>query len=211
MAQLFLPSANHRVRFALWGVLVGLALLAGVAYALAESDWSTGVDRYSEQPVPFSHAHHVGGVGLDCRYCHATAEVAAFAGMPTTETCMHCHAQLLADAPMLAPIRESWATGRPIAWRRVYDLPDFAYFDHSAHVHEGIGCETCHGRVDRMPLVRQTVDLSMKWCVDCHRDPSPHQRPVSAVFAMGWEPGDGPATAEHEHEDPHLSCSECHR
>ena len=212
MAQLFRPSANQRARLSLWGLVVAVALLAGVAHALAESGWSSGRGRYGEQPLQFSHAHHVGGVGLDCRYCHQTAEVAAFAGMPTTETCMHCHAQLFADAPMLAPVRDSWATGRPIAWRRVYDLPDFTYFDHSAHLRERIGCETCHGRVDRMPLIRQTVDLSMKWCVDCHRDPAPFRRPAAAVFTMGWQPAAGPRQAhDDEEEEPHLSCSECHR
>jgi hypothetical protein len=211
MAQLFRQSANLRARLALWAVVVGVALLAAVAYALARSDWSSGRDRFVSQPLQFSHLHHVGGVGLDCRYCHDTVEAAAFAGMPTTETCMHCHAQLFADAPMLAAVRDSWASGRPLEWRRVYDLPDFTYFDHSVHVHEGIGCETCHGRVDRMPQIRQAVDLRMPWCIDCHRDPAPHRRPVAAVFVMGWTPGPGEAAANHEHEVPHVSCSECHR
>lgn len=217
MAQLFRPSANLRARQVLWGVVIGLAVFAGGAYALAESQWSTGAERYVEQPVQFSHEHHVGGVGVDCRYCHTSVESDAFAGIPPTETCMHCHAQLFTDAPILAPVRASWADGRPIRWRRVHDLPDFAYFDHSAHIHKGVGCETCHGRVDRMPLIQQTAPLTMKWCIDCHRDPAPHLRPPEAVFAMGWSPPEGQRgalaaeLAQFYGVVSRTSCSECHR
>lgn len=217
MAQLFRPRANLRARLTLWGVLVALALAAGIAYALAESRWSTGVDRFIEQPVQFSHEHHVGGVGIDCRFCHVSVELEAFAGIPPTETCMHCHAQLFADAPILAPVRASWASGQPIRWWRVHDLPDFVYFDHSAHIHKGVGCETCHGRVDRMPLIRKAEDLTMKWCVDCHRDPAPRLRPPEAIFAMGWSPPPGAreataaALARFYDVAPRTSCSECHR
>lgn len=207
MAQLFRPSANARVRLALWGLGLAPVALGGVAWTLYSYEWGTGADRFVNQPIPFSHEHHVGGVGLDCRYCHLSVEDAAFAGIPPTEICMHCHAQLFADAPMLAPVRASFAEGRPLVWRRVHDLPDFVYFDHSAHVGGGVGCETCHGRVDRMPLVRQTAPLTMSWCVDCHDDPSPRLRPRDAVFTMGWTP-DGRAPAEVE---THTSCSECHR
>lgn len=210
MAQLFRPSADRRVRLVLWGLPVGLSLVGGVGYALSRAGWSTGDEWADEQPVPFSHEHHVGGVGLDCRYCHETVERAAFAGVPPTETCMQCHAHLFADSDLLAPVRDSWASGRPIRWRRVNDLPDFVYFDHSAHVHAGIGCETCHGRVDRMPRIRQAVDLSMKWCVACHRDPTPHLRPAEAVFVMGWQP-DPDAPPESHHVEARTSCSECHR
>lgn len=217
MAQLFRPSANLRARQVLWGLVLALALLGGVGYALAESQWSTGVARHVEQPVQFSHEHHVGGVGVDCRYCHEGVEVGAFAGIPPTETCMHCHAQLFTDAPILAPIRASWASGRAIRWWRVHDLPDFVYFDHSAHIHKGVGCETCHGRVDRMPLIVQTAELTMKWCVDCHRDPAPHLRPPGAVFAMGWSPPAeqrgalAAALVQAYDVVSRTSCSECHR
>jgi hypothetical protein len=210
VAQLFRPSADRRARLALWGLPVGLSLAGGVGYALAGSDWSTGVGRPLAQPVPFSHAHHVGGVGLDCRYCHDTVERAAFAGVPPTETCMHCHAHLFADAPMLAPVHDSWAADSPLRWQRVHDLPEFVFFDHSIHVHAGVGCETCHGRVDRMPRIFQVADLSMKWCVDCHRDPTPHLRPPDAVFVMGWRP-DPDAPPELHEVEPRVSCSECHR
>ncbi|WP_434419991.1 cytochrome c3 family protein [Nannocystis pusilla] len=210
MAQLFRPSADRRVRLVLWGLPLGLTLAGVVGYYLASSDWSTGVGNALAQPVPFSHDHHVGGLGLDCRYCHETVERAAFAGVPATETCMHCHAHLFSDAPLLAAVRDSWAEDRPIRWQRVHDLPDFVYFDHSIHVHAGVGCETCHGRVDRMPRIRQYADLSMKWCLECHRDPNPHLRPPEAVFVMGWRP-DPNAPAVALDDEPHVSCSECHR
>src|SRR5690606_18304607 len=125
------------------------------------------------QPVPFSHAHHVGGLGIDCRYCHATATSSSFAGMPTSATCMNCHKELWTQAALLEPVRESWRTGRPIAWTRVHDLPDFVRFDHSIHLAKGVGCAVCHGRVDRMPLTAKATPMTMKWCLDCHRDPGP--------------------------------------
>ncbi|MCY1060606.1 cytochrome c3 family protein [Nannocystis sp. SCPEA4] len=210
MAQPFRPSADRRIRLVLWGLPIGLSLVGGVGYALSRSGWSTGAGRAVEQPVPFSHEHHVGGVGLDCRYCHETAERAAFAGVPPTETCMHCHAHLFPDSDLLAPVRDSWSTDRPIRWQRVNDLPDFVFFDHSIHIHAGVGCETCHGRVDRMPRIRQFADLSMKWCLECHRDPTPHLRPPDAVFVMGWRP-DPDAAPELQDVEARTSCSECHR
>ncbi|MDC0721518.1 cytochrome c3 family protein [Nannocystis bainbridge] len=210
MAQLFRPSADRRIRLVLWGLPLGLGLAGGLGYALSRAGWTTGVGRSPAQPVPFSHDHHVGGLGLDCRYCHESVEIAAFAGLPATETCMHCHAHLFADAPLLAAVRDSWSGERPIRWRRVHDLPDFVFFDHSIHLHAGVGCETCHGRVDRMPRIHPVADLSMLWCIDCHRDPAPHLRPPADVFVMGWrpDPADPPAPG---HVEAHVSCSECHR
>lgn len=216
MAQLFRPHANVVARLSLWGLCSGLAALGGVVWGLFNYGWGTGEGRFVAQPIQFSHEHHVGGVGLDCRYCHLSVEDAAFAGIPPTEICMHCHKELFTDVPLLAPVRASFAEGRPLVWWRVHDLPDFVYFDHSAHVRKGVGCETCHGRVDRMPLVRQAAGLTMGWCIDCHEDPAPHLRPPDAIVAMGWRPsGDrealASALAEFYAVKPRTSCSECHR
>lgn len=216
MAQLFRPNATLHARLALWAVLLGAGALAGIAWAHSRSDWTTGVDRHVAQPIPFSHEHHVGDAGIDCRYCHHSVEDQAFAGLPTSELCMHCHAELFADAPTLAPVRESFAAGAPLRWWRVHDLPDFVFFDHGAHVRNGVGCETCHGRVDRMPRVRRAADLRMPWCVECHEDPSPHLRPPDAIVAMGWTPPDdrdalARALVEFYDARPRTSCSECHR
>jgi hypothetical protein len=140
------------------------------------------------QPVPFSHKHHVSGIGIDCRYCHVGVEENAFAGLPTTAICMNCHAQIWADSPMLEPVRQSFRTGQPLHWTRVHDLPDFVYFNHSIHVRKGVGCVTCHGRVDQMPLMRQAESLQMEWCLECHRNPQRFIRPVENVFQMDWGP-----------------------
>ena len=151
-----------------------------------------------EQPVPFSHEHHVAGLGIDCRYCHTGVEKSAFAGIPPTETCMTCHSQVWRDAPALAPVRESWATGKPLRWKRVHDLPDYVYFNHSIHVQKGVACVSCHGRVDKMPLMAKQHSLYMRWCLDCHRAPEAHQQPVSEVFVMKDPPVAGPVTARLE-------------
>ena len=216
MAQLFRPAANLWFPLLIWGVIAALIVTAGVGYGMYIEGWGTEEGRALPQPVPFSHAHHAGDDGIDCRYCHGTVEEQAFAGMPTSETCMHCHAILFADAPALAPVRESFALDRPLAWVRVHDLADFVYFDHSAHVNKGIGCETCHGRVDRMARITQVAPLTMKWCIDCHEDPTPNLRPPAEIFTMGWTP-----TTDHEaltraladllDVRPRTSCSECHR
>lgn len=170
MAQLYRAHANWIARGSLWALVLGLAALAVLAVALSRSDWATGRGRTPAQPVPFSHAHHVGGLGIDCRYCHRSVDTDAFAGLPSTETCMSCHAQLWTHAEILAPVRHSFATGEPLRWRRVHDLPDFAYFDHSAHQRAGVECATCHGEVARMALTTQVAPLTMRWCVDCHAE-----------------------------------------
>jgi hypothetical protein len=141
-----------------------------------------------EQPVPFSHKHHAGGEGIDCRYCHSSVEDSAFAGMPPTETCMSCHSQIWADSPILEPVRASFRNGEPLRWTRVYQLPDFVYFDHSIHVYKGIGCSTCHGRVDQMPLTFRANALQMDWCLGCHREPERSVRPRELVFQMDYKP-----------------------
>jgi len=202
--------------------LVGAALLVpaaalglGVFY---RSDYVTGARAAAEQPAPFSHAHHVGQLGIDCRFCHATAETAAFAGMPATETCMHCHEQIWVGAAALAPVRESWQAGTPLRWKRVHNLPGFVYFHHGVHAAKGVGCAECHGRVDAMPLTWQEKPLTMGWCLDCHRDPAPHLRPRSEVFSMTWArgpddpPGAALAEAYRVRDSRTLtSCSTCHR
>lgn len=181
MPQLFPKWSNTVVRV----VPIAAVLLCGAAVAagmvLVRSPYKTREDMPREQPVPFSHQHHVGDAGIDCRYCHTSVEESRFAGMPPTRVCMNCHRFLWTDAEMLAPVRESWRAGVPIAWNRVHDLPDYAYFDHSVHVAKGVGCVECHGRVDEMPLTRQEHSLQMRWCLDCHRNPTPHLRPREVI------------------------------
>jgi hypothetical protein len=172
-----------------------------------------------DQPVPFSHTHHVAGIGIDCRYCHSSVEESSSAGIPPTATCMNCHKQIWADAPMLEPVRRSFETGEPLSWTRVHDLPDYVYFDHSIHVAKGIGCVSCHGRVDRMSLMFKEEHLRMDWCLDCHRHPEQHVRPRDEVVNLTWQPPrDGGESArqlveEHEIADArHITnCSTCHR
>lgn len=186
MAQIFQP------RLVLWLKLGALAVLA--LFAMAALAWRVSIAPHPSigspvrQAVPFSHKHHVGDVGLDCRYCHTSVERSAFAGMPPTSTCMTCHSQLFTDSPMLAPVVASFESGAPLQWNRVHDLPDFVYFNHSIHVNKGVGCVSCHGRVDRMPLTWQVNSLYMRWCLDCHRNPEKFLRPREEVFNMEYEP-----------------------
>jgi len=155
---------------------------------LSRSSYVTDVNIAKSQPVPFSHKHHVAGLGIDCRYCHTSVEEAAFAGMPATETCMSCHSQIWADSPMLEPVRASFRTDKSLEWTRVHDLPGFVYFNHSIHVRKGFGCATCHGRVDQMPLAWKANTLHMEWCLDCHRNPERYVRPRAEVFNMAYQP-----------------------
>jgi hypothetical protein len=177
---------------------------AFLGYALAWSPYATGADMAPEQPIPFSHQHHVGGLGIDCRYCHANVERSPFADLPPSQTCMSCHSQIWTRADALAPLRESFVRGKPVAWTRVYDLPDYVYFDHSIHVAKGVACVVCHGRLDRMPAVYKQESLYMKWCLDCHRDPAPNLRPRENVFDMEWTPamGGGAAPGSGARQDP---------
>ena len=188
MAQIFRPSTNSLARATILGALL---FIVGSLWLLAEinrSSYVTNADVYRDQPVPFSHEHHVAGLGLDCRYCHTSVEESGFAGIPPTETCMTCHSQVWTNAAMLEPVRESYRSGRPLRWNRVHDLPDFVYFNHSIHVAKGVGCESCHGRVDRMPLMYQASTLQMEWCLECHRNPEKHLRPRDQVFNMSYKP-----------------------
>ncbi|HKY03482.1 MAG TPA: cytochrome c3 family protein, partial [Blastocatellia bacterium] len=167
----------------------------------------------------FSHKHHVGDVGIDCRYCHTSVETSAVAGIPPTKTCMNCHSQIFAESQYLEPVRESWRTGKPILWTRVHDLPEFAYFNHSIHVNKGVGCSTCHGQVDQMPLMFQTASLQMEWCLACHRNPESSLRPPDKIYDMSWQPPanqaeQGRALArDYKIQSTAVltSCSTCHR
>lgn len=228
MPQLFRRSTNIVARLSI--VLVGL--LAGVAgWLLLEvqrSPYMTGAFIARDQPVQFSHKHHVGDDGIDCRYCHTTVETAASAGIPPTKTCMNCHSQLFSNTQYLEIVRASWRDNQPLKWTRVHDLPDFAYFNHSIHVNKGVGCATCHGRVDDMPLMWNVASLQMEWCLACHRNPAPNLRPKSEITNMTWpnnldkekypngwnQATEGPRLAKEYGLQPVgvlTSCSTCHR
>jgi hypothetical protein len=215
LAQLFPNWFNRLPLFAgLSAPALGLLAVGGV--------WYFGSPRFTDvgyrpvQPVPYSHALHVGDLGLDCRYCHVSVEHSPVANVPPTQTCMNCHRLVKRDSPLLEPIRASFDSGRPMRWIRVHNLPDYAYFNHAAHVHAGVGCRSCHGDVQRMEIVTQVEPLSMSWCLDCHRDPGPHLRPVEEVTNMEWSPGrDHAEFAQQAILErgiaPPVDCSGCHR
>jgi menaquinone reductase, multiheme cytochrome c subunit len=181
----FPPWANYLLP-ALIVAGVGAGVYVPTLLGLGATPTATAVGYEPRQPVPYSHALHVGQLGLDCRYCHTTVDQAAFAALPPTQTCMNCHAAVKTDSPKLAPIRASYATGQPVPWKKVHDLPQYAYFNHAIHVNKGVGCVTCHGRVDKMETVRQVAPLSMAWCIECHREPEQHLRPREQVTSMTW-------------------------
>ncbi|MBK5292843.1 MAG: cytochrome c3 family protein [Acidobacteriia bacterium] len=216
MAQIFHPSTNTIARVSIFG---GLFFAGGLLLVLNEinrSPYVTGVNVARQQPVPFSHKHHVSGIGIDCRYCHTSVETSSFAGIPATETCMSCHTQIWADSPMLEPVRASFRTGESLRWTRVHDLPGFVYFNHGIHVKKGVGCATCHGRVDQMPLMYQQNTLNMEWCLECHREPEKYVRPREEVFRMDYQPKEDQrqlgARLVKEYKIRKLTdCSVCHR
>jgi hypothetical protein len=187
MAQIFHRSTNTLSKISIVGAVLGVGGLTWFAYTMNAGSFVTGVNVVREQPVPFSHKHHVTDDGIDCRYCHTSVETSGFAGIPPTETCMSCHSQIWTNAAMLEPVRASFRTGESLEWTRVHDLPDFVYFNHSIHINKGIGCSTCHGRVDLMPLMYKKNTLYMQWCVECHRDPAKYIRPRDKVFDMTYE------------------------
>ena len=216
MAQTFHRSANTVFLVSLVGLVLLVGGLVGLAYALQSSPYMTRAWTEREQPIQFSHERHVAGNGIDCRYCHTSVETSASAGIPPTKTCMNCHSQIFADSPFLEPVRASFRTDRSIEWTRVHDLPDFVYFNHSIHLAKGVGCSTCHGRVDRMPLVSQVQTLQMSWCLDCHRNPEKHLRPLDALYQMDYQaPPDQLALGHRlltEYRVRKLTdCSTCHR
>ncbi len=216
MAQIFRPSTNTFARLSIFGAVFLLAVLAWVVLAVNRSPYVTEAGVVRRQPVPFSHKHHVSGIGIDCRYCHTSVEESAVAGIPPTKTCMNCHTQIWAESPMLEPVRTSLRTDTSLTWVRVHDLPDFVYFDHSIHVQKGMGCVTCHGRVDEMPLMWRQQSLLMEWCLACHREPERFVRPRAFVFRMDWKPSEDQLTlgrklVQEYHIAKRTSCSVCHR
>ena len=218
MAQVFKRSTNTISKVSIFGALFALAGLAWGSAMVQRSPYMTDAGVAREQPVQFSHKHHVAELGIDCRYCHTSVEETGSAGIPPTKTCMNCHSQIWADSPMLEPVRASFRSDESIRWTRVHDLPDFVYFDHGIHVDKGIGCASCLGRVDEMNLMWQMSSLQMEWCLDCHRHPERHVRPREEVFNMAWQP---PADQEERGREllarygvktAHLTnCSTCHR
>jgi formamidopyrimidine-DNA glycosylase len=216
MAQLFHRSANTLAKVSIFGGLILAGSILVVAYALDRGSYTTDVAVVKDQPVPFSHKHHVTDDGIDCRYCHTTVETSSYAGLPATEICMSCHSQIWSNATILEPVRASYRTGESLAWTRVHDLPEFVYFNHSIHINKGIGCASCHGRVDQMPLMYKANTLYMNWCLDCHREPWKYVRPREQVFNMAYEP---PANQEEfgrrlvkEYKIQSLTdCWTCHR
>jgi len=216
MPQIFNRSANTLSIVSIVGALLLVGGLIGLAIVLGRSSYVTRANEYIEQPLQFSHLHHVGDDGIDCRYCHTSVETSTFAGIPPTKTCMNCHSQIWANSPFLEPVRASFRDEKALHWIRVHDLPDFVYFNHSIHVKKGMGCETCHGRVDQMPLMQQVNSLQMEWCLNCHRNPEQFVRPRSEIFTMGYRPVVaqaelGPRLVKEYQIQPSTSCSTCHR
>jgi hypothetical protein len=216
MSQIFNRSANTLSKVGILGILLLVGGLIGLTMVFGGSSYVTRAQDYIEQPIQFSHLHHAGDDGVDCRYCHTSVETAAFAGIPPTKTCMNCHSQIWSSAPILEPVRASFREDKPLRWIRVHDLPDFAYFNHSIHIKKGVGCETCHGRVDQMPLMLQQNTLQMSWCLDCHRAPERFVRPRSEVFTMGYRPTMpqseiGPKLVKEYDIQSKTTCSTCHR
>ncbi len=229
MPQIFHRSMNSVAKT----LILGFPLIAGtLGVSLAvfyRSGYATGAYDVVQQPVPFSHQHHVGELGIDCRYCHTAVEESSYAGIPPTKTCMNCHQQMWVGAELLGTVRDSYATNESIRWNKVHNVPDYTYFNHSIHVNKGVGCVECHGRLDQMPLVWQTKTLLMEWCIACHREPEEHLRPRDEVYNLRWQPSDvinpddnKPYTQEtlgaklkeqyHVRDSMTLtSCSMCHR
>jgi hypothetical protein len=216
--QTFPPSADTWLRLVLLCIVLGVALGGAALAGLIHSDWLDGTNMALPQPVPFSHQHHAGGLGLDCRYCHTAVESSSEAGLPPTHICMTCHSQLYTGQEMLAPVHRSLTEDRPIPWRRVVKLPGYVYFNHSIHIAKGVGCADCHGRVDRMPALVNALPFKMQFCLGCHRDPAPHLRPLDRVTEMDWRPppdqaDEGRRLLAERHIEPGriTDCYTCHR
>jgi hypothetical protein len=217
MSQIFRSSANATARVSIVLTLVALAAGGGALFELiADSNYATRQGEAREQPIPFSHAHHVGSMGIDCRYCHTSVDNSNYAVVPPTKTCMNCHSEIWINSPTLQPVRESYRTNASIRWTKVYDLPDFVYFNHSIHVFKGVGCETCHGRIDTQALTYQQPSLQMRWCLDCHRNPEQYLRPRDQITTMGYEPSEpqaelGARLVKEYHVQKLDACWTCHR
>ena len=219
MAQLFHPGLNTIGRSIPLIVILLLGIGTFVGWRWERSSWTTSQGRFVDQPVPFSHSHHVRGLGIDCRFCHTGVETSSYAGLPPTKTCMTCHSQIWRDAPMLEPVRTSWSGHTPIRWNRVHNLPGYVFFNHSAHIQNGVGCSSCHGNVALMPLMYQAASLQMDWCLNCHRNPEKFLRPRDQIFNTAYQP---PAdqlalgaklVKDYQILSPRMmqSCSLCHR
>ncbi len=217
MAAIFQPKDTLIGRMVLLAAALAVALGVGWWWIAPRTDWVRRVGYHIDQPVPFSHQHHVAGLGIDCRFCHASVEVSARAGLPPTYTCMTCHSQIWTNADLLAPVRQSLATDQPIEWARVNNLPDYVYFNHSIHVAKGVGCSSCHGAMARMPLTRKAASLTMQFCLDCHRNPGAQLRPEDAIYNTEWaRTADTPSAAAllRHYGVPNRTltdCSICHR
>ncbi|MBV9825443.1 MAG: cytochrome c3 family protein [Alphaproteobacteria bacterium] len=217
MPAIFGPRANLLTNVGLLAFAGLGSLTAFLIWGVPRSQYNTQQSLTPPQPVPFSHKHHVGDDGIDCRYCHSTVEISANAGVPATATCMTCHSQLFTQSDVLAPVRASYLQHKNLRWNRVYALPDYVYFDHSIHVAKGVGCTECHGPIGAMPLTRRASDLTMQWCLDCHRDPGPHLRPHDQEFNAFWQrtketpSADQLVAAYHIHTADLTDCTVCHR
>jgi hypothetical protein len=216
--RLIFPRWANKTKDLAGVVLGGAPVYLTLLVWYGASPKTTDVGYQPRQPVPYSHALHAGELGIDCRYCHTTVEKAGFAAIPPTETCMNCHQRVRTTSPKLEPVRKSWRTNEPVEWIKVHDLPDYVYFNHSAHVTRGVGCVSCHGRVDTMVEVKQVQPLSMSWCLDCHRAPEAHLRPPDLVTRMDWKPpasedpvAYGRRLRETNNIHPSTDCSTCHR
>jgi len=216
LAQIFHRSTNTLSRLSIYGAVFILTAVSYGGYEINKSPYTTDENLVREQPVPFSHKHHVGELGIDCRYCHTSVEDSSFAGLPPTATCMSCHSQIWLNSPMLEPVRSSYASGRSIEWTRVNALPDFVYFNHSIHVHKGIGCTTCHGPIAEMPITWSAAPLQMSWCLDCHRQPERYVRSLDQVFNADYKPPTdqlalGTKLVKEYKIQKLTNCSTCHR
>ncbi|NOZ71388.1 MAG: cytochrome c3 family protein [Chloroflexi bacterium] len=219
-SQPFHPITNVIAKLSIAIIILGLGLVSLMAWVFFQSPFMRGITMSTEQPVPYSHKVHVGQLGLDCRYCHTDVENSAFANVPSSDICMGCHSQVWAGNAVFEPVRASYEEDKPLAWNRVYDLPDYVYFNHSIHLNKGVGCETCHGRLDQMPLTRKESTLTMRWCLECHRNRAKYIRPRDQVFTIGWQAPDNIAEiqqllVEEYHVDVEqfniTDCSICHR
>ncbi len=215
MAQIFPKWSNKLPLFVAAGVTIAGGVLVLLIWWFASPKY-TDVGYQPEQPVPYSHKLHAGDLGIDCRYCHTSVDKAASASLPPTQTCMNCHQLILPESKKLLPVRESWATGKPIEWVRIHKIPDYAYFNHSVHINAGVGCASCHGNIAEMEVVKLTEPLSMGWCLDCHRNPELHLRPKDQVTNMKWSPPADQADMAHKiiferSINPSEDCSACHR
>jgi hypothetical protein len=217
MSQIFHRSTNTMSRATIFGAIFVVAALAWMAMEIQRSPYTTYAGVRKPQPVPFSHQHHVTGLGIDCRYCHTTVESSNFAGIPATKVCMTCHSQIWTNADLLAPVRQSLAEDKPIVWGRVTNLPDYVFFNHSIHVNKGVGCSSCHGAVAEMPLMAKAATMTMEWCLSCHRNPGPQLRPASEIYNTEWKRTPDTPSAEALLTQYHVGgrnlteCSICHR